>query len=685
MHIACFLLLLLFGLPERPPAHSTRSDTIEAILRLQDQRSGSDPRLTLYLADGDPVVRERAAMACASIQDTTLLPELLDRLTDEDTAVRQTAAFAIGQTGLFLSATGKARLEDACLTLCASENAPPRLLEEIGKFGSGQSLSRLVSLAHWRSKQVEREALIMGIARFAIRGVCSDTATRFLVGLADSATDLPWQVAYALQRIAPHPGIEVQTAIRLADHHDPLIRMNAAALLGKLADTLGSSAVLVRLSSDDPDWRVRVNAIKALGTPSNGPVPSVINRFVEAFSDTNEHVALAAIAAFGDKLKGSGYMPEPAERELWEIADGATPRHLTRRRAEAFTTLAKIEGPKAYKRLAQARLAGEWLQARHAIALGSTGDSLALPELMRRAKQNNPLVSSSALEGLQHLAELNPGKPLLLRSIAACAVDRLMSTDISVLSVAASMAADTLLRSPAAVPALLRSLESLREPDDVEAMQTIIQTLGVLRDERAIVPLRKKLRGSDRSVAESAAASLQALTGRSYRSEIRITVTPMATAMDFAFLRGIPDTVVVEMQTTAGLVGLELYPGIAPFTVMSFLRLASKKFFDGLLFHRVVPNFVVQGGDPRGDGWGGPGYALRSELSLHRYDRGTLGMASAGKDTEGSQFFITHSPQPHLDGRYTVFGRVRNGMDVVDHLQVGDTITHVTVSTRARN
>lgn len=106
---------------------------------------------------------------------------------------------------------------------------------------------------------------------------------------------------------------------------------------------------------------------------------------------------------------------------------------------------------------------------------------------------------------------------------------------------------------------------------------------------------------------------------------------------------------------------------------MSMIKLATQRgFYRGLQFHRVVSNFVVQGGDPRGDGWGGPGYSLRSEFSPLSYETGTVGIASAGKDTEGSQFFITHSPQPHLDGRYTVIGRVVEGMDVVDKLQVGD-------------
>ncbi len=106
----------------------------------------------------------------------------------------------------------------------------------------------------------------------------------------------------------------------------------------------------------------------------------------------------------------------------------------------------------------------------------------------------------------------------------------------------------------------------------------------------------------------------------------------------------------------------------APLTVGNFIALARKGFFDGVAIHRIVPDFVVQDGDPRGDGEGGPGYTIRDEINMRPYLRGTVGMALDWADTGGSQFFITHSPQPHLDGRYTVFGNVVAGMDVVDRL-----------------
>ena len=133
------------------------------------------------------------------------------------------------------------------------------------------------------------------------------------------------------------------------------------------------------------------------------------------------------------------------------------------------------------------------------------------------------------------------------------------------------------------------------------------------------------------------------------------------------------------IETDRGVVEIELAILDAPLTVANFMALARKGFFDGTAIHRVVPDFVVQGGDPRGDGEGGPGYTIRDEINMRPYLRGTVGMALDWDDTGGSQFFITHSPQPHLDGRYTVFGTVVAGMDVVDRLAPWDVIRRVRI------
>jgi cyclophilin family peptidyl-prolyl cis-trans isomerase len=133
------------------------------------------------------------------------------------------------------------------------------------------------------------------------------------------------------------------------------------------------------------------------------------------------------------------------------------------------------------------------------------------------------------------------------------------------------------------------------------------------------------------------------------------------------------------IDTDKGTIQIELAVLDAPLTVENIVQLARTGFFNGLSMHRVVPNFVVQTGDPRGDGEGGPGYTIRDELNELPYLRGTVGMALDWADTGGSQFFITRSPQPHLDAKYTVIGRVVNGMDVVDNIAQGDILQRMRV------
>jgi cyclophilin family peptidyl-prolyl cis-trans isomerase len=130
----------------------------------------------------------------------------------------------------------------------------------------------------------------------------------------------------------------------------------------------------------------------------------------------------------------------------------------------------------------------------------------------------------------------------------------------------------------------------------------------------------------------------------------------------------------VELTTRHGTVRLRLGCRETPLTCLNFLQLVAQGFYDGLAFHRVVPDFVVQGGDPRGDGWGGPGYTIRDEAGPSGFAAGTLGMSLGGPDTAGSQFFITLAPQPHLDGDFTAFGRVVAGADVLERIAAGDRI-----------
>jgi cyclophilin family peptidyl-prolyl cis-trans isomerase len=205
--------------------------------------------------------------------------------------------------------------------------------------------------------------------------------------------------------------------------------------------------------------------------------------------------------------------------------------------------------------------------------------------------------------------------------------------------------------------------------------------LGALRQYGAAIAmpvLREALADKDWAVRVRAAALIRELDPK---VEVAAAMRPGPARPDAVYLR--PDlanpTVSphVFFDTDKGTVEIELFVLDAPQTADNVLRLARDGYFTGVAIHRVVPNFVVQDGDPRGDGEGGPGYTIRDEINLQPYLRGTVGMALEWADTGGSQWFVTHSPQPHLDARYTVFGRVVSGMDVVDRLQQWDVIRRV--------
>lgn len=132
------------------------------------------------------------------------------------------------------------------------------------------------------------------------------------------------------------------------------------------------------------------------------------------------------------------------------------------------------------------------------------------------------------------------------------------------------------------------------------------------------------------------------------------------------------------METDKGTINIDFFDTDAPNTVANFVKLSKDGFYDGLNFHRVIPDFVIQGGCPNGTGTGGPGYQIKCEINPNKHEAGSLSMAHAGRDTGGSQFFICHSPQPHLDGLHTVFGKTTN-MDVVNAIKAGDKIVSVTI------
>ena len=217
--------------------------------------------------------------------------------------------------------------------------------------------------------------------------------------------------------------------------------------------------------------------------------------------------------------------------------------------------------------------------------------------------------------------------------------------------------------------------------DDLnDAALSILDSLAKQKSEDANSAIKRgALIGDDYLLRQRAIALLKANGGGDYSSQIRQVRTKNTVADYQRALSRAGQNVRAVVTTSRGSFTMELLPNEAPLTVDNFVQLAKRGYYRGIVFHRVVPNFVIQGGDPRGDGNGGPGFTIRCEVNEVPYDRGAVGMALSGKDTGGSQWFVTHAPQPHLDGGYTVFGRVISGMNVVDAIVRGDVIISIVI------
>ena len=307
---------------------------------------------------------------------------------------------------------------------------------------------------------------------------------------------------------------------------------------------------------------------------------------------------------------------------------------------------------------------------RSATALGGLTPEAGLPRLRSMLSDPEPKVLPAVFASLARLHPPDAGALML---------EQLRSPDFVVRAAAAR--AVGALKPPAGPEALTDAYQrSLSDPSYV-ARAAVLDALQAYGRDAALPLLAGALDDTDWALRLHAATLLAGLDPSS-DARHRIRPAPSAHGADWyarPALTTPPVSTQVYIDTDKGTIQIELAVLDAPLTVDTFVTLARNGFFDGLPIHRVVPNYVIQGGDPRGDGEGGPGFTIRDEINQRPYLRGTVGMALDWADTGGSQFFITHAPQPHLDGRYTVFGRVVAGMDVVDRIEQWDVIRRVRV------
>ncbi|MDZ7359169.1 MAG: peptidylprolyl isomerase [candidate division KSB1 bacterium] len=645
---------------------------MEEIIRLEDRRAPA-AALEKFLVSRNSAVQRRAVIALGRMQDAEAVPLLVPLLEISDAATRVAAVFALGQlsqpqtTHLLLQRYPKEKDLEVRLAL----------IEAVSKTADDSMMSAVnAALLNWFSDQIPivRAEAALAAARLAHRGLKKmDWGVPLAKLLNDKDEEARWRAAYALMRLysggqtAPD-STTVQNLIAALKDRSTRVRMQAGRALGAMKSAAALEA-LTDAGKNDADWRVRVNANSALGNLETPDLPTRL-----ALADSNMHVRIAALRALGtatERMRRSGVL-QNAAAQIAFLRERLHARGTWQEQFNAATALAAISREAAIPDLA-ALMEHEnaYFRSRIAEALGITAAAEAFVYLEKMSRDSATIVQIAALEAL-------PKLPATVRAKATpIYLEALQRGDAVVTAVAAeNLAADSLQRKSHAA-AILAAYQKLRSPVDAEAAQMIFAALAQCGDLSAKPLLEEAVKFPDKPFARYAAEALKKLTGEDYSGQVPKETKPTQefSYTDIQRLAG----AAAMIETNKGNIEIKFYPDDAPLTVLNFVRLAQKGFFDGLLIHRVVPNFVIQTGDPRGDQWGSPGYAIRSEFSRRRYTAGVVGMASAGPDTEGSQFFITHSDQPHLDGKYTIFGRVKTGMEVVEALQVGDRMENVTI------
>jgi peptidylprolyl isomerase len=644
-------------------SESVAAQTIDSIAELQDTRSLADGKLYRYLYSTNPSERSHAAVALANIQDSSSIQYLLPLLNDSIPSVRRSTAFALGQIGNSQAAfylIQRVRIESDAK--CAQE-----IIDAIGKCGSREHLDALIEIAPSLSRTAQ-PAVVLSVARFAIRRIKDSVATEYIASLiARSGFTQP--AVYAMMRIGDSLSVKRHLPIFLSaiNDHSPLIRMWTGTLLGFVGDSAVMAAVMNHAIAD-PDWRVRVNCVRSL---RNKRVQDVSPVLISLMADRSEHVALTAFSVLNSDA--GRYSSDIFIKKAQKLLPDSL-HYSWRRRGEAAILLASLLREESIPLLVPFLGASSMFRSKIISALGETKSPNAISILQNELLTKDPRSVSAAVESYQNI--ISDKDSAVQSEFCRKVLPLLERRDISISYSVAAAIEDTSIRTSIriqGIPQFIMAYQNLSAPDDVEVMVEFIRLFAGLKADAAISSLQKSSHDRNGIVAKAAAAALQEITGK--RNEAEISSLPdtgkFYRAGDVALLKRYHSA---TLLTTKGSIRIEFRPDAAPLTVLNFMLLVRKHFYDGLLFHRVVPNFVIQGGDPLGTGFGGPGYAIRTEVHPDAlYSEGAVGMASAGKDTEGSQFFITHCPTPHLDGRYTVFGYTKD-MDVVDKIQIGDTI-----------
>jgi cyclophilin family peptidyl-prolyl cis-trans isomerase/HEAT repeat protein len=676
---------------------------VVTIMQAEDERRWSNDLMQL-LANQSPVVRKRAALAAGRIGDEGAVRSLtyvLER--DTDTSVRAMAAFALGE----IEAESGA---NPLIAVLKNTNAPveirARAIEALGKIAAALPREQ-------EARQRELGSAILDALKYElirpVRGL-PDTSVS-LLGLTAALRSRPPDAGPTIAKFLDNPNSRVRADAanalarlrlkdgleqlrKLASNIDPIVRANALRVLG-IAEDKPSYETLLAHAVDDRDSRVRVNAIRALAALKDPRAAGPLLKRGQSISQLNEVLEIATtlgrLLAQKDDQAAVAWL-----RKLNESLNHTAPEvDLAFVRIAPATYLADFGSGDQARRKVQETILLNW-RAAAGIANG-LGEIAALPASVTNKSQ----LAATAENLLRAMLDYrNSGLnintlvavhseyaiPDVLRALAAFKPQDLASvaraqfneSDVIIRSTAADLLGDLPL-SDENTRALVAAWPQAANDTLNDAALSILDALGKQKSAAANVQIKEALKSGDALVRRRAVTILKTNGAGDFSSQIG-TVHTRNTVADYTrALARIGKNVRAVVTTSKGSFTIELLPEAAPLTVDNFVQLAQRDYFRNVTIHRVVPNFVIQDGDPRGDGNGGPGYTIRCEINEVPYDRAAVGMALSGKDTGGSQWFVTHSPQPHLDGGYTVFGRVVAGMDVVDKIVRGDVIQSVVI------
>ena len=632
---------------------------LQQVYDLQDRQLLDS--LYLFFRQKDPSYRYAAAMAFGSIKGrkgAAGVDSLIRLLKDEVTGVRLGAAYALGQLG-----DSKAEgplLEAFGDTLANSDYLRRTILEAVGKSASGTLLPDMSTTSTYlRTDTLLLEGQALGIYRYALRNIVHPAGTNRMADFLikrNYPSSVRLIAANYLQRAK---GIAIDSfALDLTKEFqredDPYIRMALAIGLGK-SQLPEVREVLLQQLTTEKDYRVKCNILRTLANFNYARVQPAL---LAALDDPNLHVSQTAARFFVDsgnpidavaywrKAKGDSTLHWQTRMSLYAAANKFLPLYFEVSKGQLNQELRNI-----------------FAQSNNPYEKGAALDALAeFGWNYRIIKEQgfsttSPIVRTACVQALAKIAS-NPGfnsffglgSRKVKTDLATFFKEAIQSGDAGMMAEAANVLsnADLDFKSVVEESAYLTNAQlGLQLPKDTETYNALQKAIDYFAGASTTVPSQPD-----------------------YNHPI-----------DWRIVSEVSESARALIKTPKGDIRLRFFPDAAPGTVANFVQLVRSAYYNGKNFHRVVPNFVVQGGGSRGDGYGGLNYSIRSELPQMYYnEEGFVGMASAGNHTECTQFFITHSPTPHLDGNYTIFAKVEEGMEVVHQLEVGDQIQRITIS-----